>query len=29
LAAVDRWVEANWERVQSARPDWDRRVEQA
>lgn len=26
LAAFDRWVEANWERVEAARRDWDRRV---
>jgi len=26
LAAFDRWVEANWQRVESARRDWDRRA---
>ncbi len=26
LAAFDRWVEANWERVEAARRDWDRRA---
>jgi len=26
LAAFDRWVEANWGRVESARRDWDRRA---
>lgn len=26
LAAFGRWVETNWERVESARRDWDRRA---
>lgn len=26
LAAFDRWVEANWERVEAARGDWGRRA---
>ena len=26
LAAFDRWVEANWEQVEAARRDWDRRA---
>lgn len=26
LAAFDRWVEADWERVEAARGDWDRRA---
>jgi DNA-binding HxlR family transcriptional regulator len=29
LAAVGRWVEANWERVEAARRDWDRRAGRA
>jgi DNA-binding HxlR family transcriptional regulator len=26
LAALGHWAEANWERVETARRDWDRRV---
>lgn len=26
LAAFDRWVETNWERVEAAGRDWDRRA---
>jgi DNA-binding HxlR family transcriptional regulator len=26
LAAFTRWVEVNWERVETARGDWDRRA---
>lgn len=26
LAAFDGWVEANWEQVEAARGDWDRRA---
>jgi len=26
LVAFDRWVEVNWERVEAARRDWDRRA---
>ena len=26
LAAFDRWVEANWEHVEAARRQWDRRA---
>jgi len=29
LAAIDRWVESNWERVESARRHWDHRVGQS
>jgi DNA-binding HxlR family transcriptional regulator len=26
LGALDRWVEVNWDRVEAARHDWDRRA---
>ena len=26
LAAFDHWVESNWERIETARRDWDRLV---
>ena len=29
LAGFDRWVGANWERVEAARRDWDRRAGRA
>lgn len=29
LVAFDRWVEANWERAEAARRDWDRRAGRA
>lgn len=29
LAAFGRWIEANWERVQTAQRDWDRRAGRA
>jgi len=29
LAVFDRWVEANWEQVEAARRDWDRRAGRA
>ncbi|HEY3843444.1 MAG TPA: helix-turn-helix domain-containing protein [Acidimicrobiales bacterium] len=29
LTAFDRWVEVNWERVEAARREWDRRAGRA